>query len=100
MPLPTVPDNLSVTWGHIVNQEVVGRQALPEGGLEVRPTVLARFSDQDHREFDGSYSRLYHWARLRDQSGLLNDVAPDLNQLEKQLALVESSFRRVRECKV
>ena len=52
--------NLSETWERIFSQEIVG-PVLAEGGLEVRPMmvkVLARFSDEDHREFDGSYGGL------------------------------------------
>ena len=99
VPWPSGPERLSEAWGRVASEEIVGRPVLAEGGLEVRPKrvkVLARFSDQDHPEFDGRYSRVSHWARLHDKSGVLNDVAPDLDQLEKQCALVDAWFRRVR----
>src|SRR5207249_3326089 len=57
--------NLSETWERIFSQEIVG-PVLAEGGLEVRPMmvkVLARFSDDDHRKFEGSYGRASQWAK-------------------------------------
>ena len=89
---------LSETWERIFSQEVVG-QVLADGGLEVRPKmvrVLARFSSDDHLEFDGSYARASRWARRHDKSALVNYVAPSLSELEKELELVDQWFRRVR----
>jgi hypothetical protein len=90
--------NLSETWERIFSQEVVG-QVLAEGGLEVRPKmvkVLARFSDQDHQEFDGSYGRVSQWAKRHDKSVAVNYVAPDIDKLDEELRLVESWFKRVK----
>ncbi|HEX5462165.1 MAG TPA: hypothetical protein VFX20_19525 [Steroidobacteraceae bacterium] len=90
--------NLSETWERIFSQEVVGA-VLAEGGLEVRPLmvkVLARFSDLDHREFDGSYSRVSQWARRHDKSAAVNYVAPDIDRLDEELHLVDGWFRRVK----
>ena len=89
---------LSETWERIFSQEVVG-QVLAEGGLEVRPKmvrVLARFSSDDHLEFDGSYARASRWARRHDKSALVNYVAPTLTELGAELELVDRWFRRVR----
>ncbi len=90
--------NLSETWERIFSQEIVGA-VLAEGGLEVRPMmvkVLARFSEDDHREFDGSYGRASQWARRHDKSVAVNYVAPDIDMLEKELRLVDGWFRRVK----
>lgn len=90
--------NLSETWERIFSQEIVG-PVLAEGGLEVRPMmvkVLARFSEEDHREFDGSYARASQWAKRHDKSAAVNYVAPDIYKLEEELQLVESWFRRVK----
>jgi energy-coupling factor transporter ATP-binding protein EcfA2 len=90
--------NLSETWERIFSQEIVGA-VLAEGGLEVRPLmvrVLARFSDQDHREFDGSYSRVSQWARRHDKSVAVNYVGPDIGALDDELRLVDSWFKRVK----
>ena len=58
--------------------------------------VLARFSDQDHQEFDGSYGRVSQWAKRHDKSAAVNFVTPDLDTLEEELRVVESWFKRVR----
>jgi len=90
--------NLSETWECIFSQEVVG-PILAEGGLEVRPKmvkILAKFSDEDHREFDASYSRVSQWAKRHHKSGLVNYVAPELDQLELELGVVDTWFKRVR----
>jgi ABC-type dipeptide/oligopeptide/nickel transport system ATPase component len=93
--------NLSETWERVFSQEIVG-PVLAEGGLEVRPMmvkVLARFSDDDHREFDGSYRRSSQWAKRHDKSAAVNYVAPEIDTLEKELRLVDAWFRRVKRYK-
>jgi energy-coupling factor transporter ATP-binding protein EcfA2 len=90
--------NLSETWERIFSQEIVG-PVLAEGGLEVRPMmvkVLARFSDDDHREFEGSYGRASQWAKRHDKSAAVNYVAPDIDKLDEELRLVDSWFKRVK----
>jgi len=90
--------NLSETWERIFSQEVVG-PVLADGGLEVRPKmvkVLARFSDEDYQEFEGSYSRVSQWAKRHDKSAAVNFVAPDIDALKDELRLVESWFKRVK----
>jgi len=90
--------DLSETWERIFSQEIVG-PVLAEGGLEVRPMmvkVLARFSDADHHEFEGSYGRVSQWARRHDKCGAVNYVAPDIDKLEEELRLVDEWFKRVK----
>lgn len=90
--------NLSETWERIFSQEIVGT-VLAEGGLEVRPMmvkVLARFSEADHHEFEGSYGRASQWARRHDKSAAVNYVAPDIETLEEELRLVDGWFKRVK----
>jgi energy-coupling factor transporter ATP-binding protein EcfA2 len=90
--------NLSETWERIFSQEIVG-QVLAEGGLEVRPMmvkVLARFTDEDHREFDGSYGRTSQWVKRHDKSVAVNYVAPDIEKLDEELRLVDNWYRRVK----
>jgi len=92
---------LSETWERIFSQEIVG-PILAEGGLEVRPKmvkILAHFSETDYKEFDASYSRVSQWAKRHDKSVLMNYVAPDLTELEKELDRVESWFKRVKRYK-
>lgn len=90
--------NLSETWERIFSQEIVG-PVLSEGGLEVRPMmvkVLARFSDEDHRGFEGSYARTSQWAKRHDKSVAVNYVAPDIDKLDEELRVVENWFKRVK----
>lgn len=90
--------NLSETWERIFSQEIVG-PILAEGGLEVRPQmvrVLARFSDDDRREFEGSYGRASQWAKRHDKSPAVNYVAPDIDKLDEELCVVETWFKRVK----
>jgi energy-coupling factor transporter ATP-binding protein EcfA2 len=90
--------NLSETWERLFSQEIVG-PVLADGGLEVRPMmvkVLARFSEEDHREFDGSYSRVSQWAKRHDKCVAVNYVAPDMNKLNEELTLVEAWYKRVK----
>lgn len=93
--------NLSETWERIFSQEIVG-PVLAEGGLEVRPMmvkILTKFSEQDQSEFEGSYSRVSQWAKRHDKGGLVNYVAPDLEQLREELDLVVNWFNRVKKYK-
>ena len=90
--------NLSETWERIFSQEIVG-PILAEGGLEVRPMmvkVMARFSVADHTEFESSYSRVSRWAKRHDKSALVNYVAPDVADLERELGNVDTWFKRVK----
>jgi energy-coupling factor transporter ATP-binding protein EcfA2 len=90
--------NLSETWERIFSQEIVG-QVLAEGGLEVRPMmvkILARFSNEDHCEFEASYNRVSQWAKRHDKSALVNYVPPDVTKLEEELGLVDVWFKRVK----
>jgi energy-coupling factor transporter ATP-binding protein EcfA2 len=90
--------NLSETWERIFSQEIVGA-VVAEGGLEVRPMmvrVLARFSDDDYRQFEGSYGRVSQWAKRHDKSTAVNYVAPDVDMLDQELRLVETWFKRVK----
>ena len=90
--------NLSETWERIFSQEIVG-PVLAEGGLEVRPImvkILARFTEDDHREFEASYSRVSQWAKRHDKSAMVNYVAPDVVELESELDRVNVWFKRVK----
>ena len=92
---------LSETWERIFGQEIVG-QILADGGLEVRPRmvkVIASFTDTDDTQFQASYSRVSQWAKRHDKSPLMNYVAPDIADLDAELKLVDTWFRRVKQYK-
>ena len=93
--------NLSETWERIFSQEIVG-PVLAEGGLEVRPLmvkILARFTEDDYREFEASYSRVSQWTKRHDKNAMVNYVAPDVRDLEAELDQVEVWFKRVKRYK-
>jgi hypothetical protein len=88
-------------WEQIFNQEIVG-PIVADGALEVRPMmvrILAKFSGTDRAEFEGSYGRVSQWARRHDKSALVNYVAPDVPDLETELTLVDTWFKRVKAYK-
>jgi translation initiation factor RLI1 len=90
--------NLSETWERIFSQEIVG-PILEEGGLEVRPKmvkILARFTEEDNQQFQGSYCRISQWAKRHDKSAAVNYVVPDVEILENELQLVDRWFKRVK----
>ena len=90
--------NLSETWERMFSQEIVG-PVLAEGGLEVRPMmvkILARFTNEDHRDFERSYSRVSQWVKRHDKSAMVNYVAPDVFELEGELERVNNWFKRVK----
>ena len=92
---------LSETWERIFSQEVVG-PIIADGGLEVRPLmvkVLAEFTNEDYIQFNDSYGRVSRWAKRHDKSARLNYVAPELDELEEELGLVDQWFNRVRSYK-
>jgi ABC-type uncharacterized transport system ATPase subunit len=92
---------LSEAWERIFSQEIVGA-IIADGGIEIRPMmvkVLARFTETDHAEFNASYSRVSQWAKRHDKSALVNFVAPDVSDLEKELTMVETWLKRVKAYK-
>ena len=83
------------------SQEVVG-PVMADGGLEVRPKMvkaLVEFTNEDYLQFNDSYGRVSRWTKRHDKSAHLNYVAPELNELENELALVDQWFKRVRSYK-
>ena len=92
---------LSETWERIFSQELVG-PIIADGGLEVRPMmvkVLAQFTNEDYIQFNDSYGRVSRWAKRHDKSAHLNYVAPELDEIEEELSLVDQWFKRVRSYK-
>jgi energy-coupling factor transporter ATP-binding protein EcfA2 len=90
--------NLSETWERIVSMDIVN-QLVDKATSEVRPKmfrVLARITDQDENEFQASYRRCSKWLRRHDKSTDTNYVAPDVEELEEELARVRAWHDRVR----
>ena len=90
---------LSETWERIISMDIVDR-LVDKGKSEVRPQmfrVLAKVTEDDNGEFQSSYSRCSEWARRHDKSLARNYVTPKVDELEKELALVQAWHDRVRK---
>lgn len=61
--------------------------------------ILVRFSEEDDREFQASYSRVSQWAKRHDKSGMVNYVAPSVDTLEEEFQKVDQWFKRVKAYK-
>ena len=61
--------------------------------------AIARFTQDDHREFDASYGRISQWAKRHDKSSVTNYVAPDLDALQTEFDLMQGWFNRIKKYK-
>ena len=89
---------LSETWERMLSIEVVGR-LVDRATLEVRPKMLrllARLTPDDDKQFQESYTRVSRWARRHDKSPEFNYVAPELDEMAAELALVREWFDRIK----
>ena len=89
---------LSETWERMLSVEVVGR-VMDRNTLEVRPRMfklLAHLTPEDDKEFQESYSRVSRWARRHDKSPEFNYVAPEIDEMADELALVRAWFDRIK----
>lgn len=89
---------LSETWERMLSVEVVGR-VVDRTTLEVRPRmlkVLAHLTPEDDKEFQESYARASRWARRHDKSPEFNYVAPEIDEMAEELALVRTWFDRIK----
>ena len=59
--------------------------------------LLARFTEDDEREFQASYGRVSQWAKRHDKATKVNYVAPEVDDLATELDLVEGWFKRVKK---
>ena len=93
--------NLSETWERFISQNVADA-LVNHGTLEVQVTmmkVVARITDGDNKQFQESYKRCSRWARRHDKDAALIYSAPPIEDLEKEHALVQEWFDRVRKYK-
>ncbi|CAI9419343.1 AAA family ATPase [Nocardioides sp. T2.26MG-1] len=93
--------NLSETWERFISQNVADA-LVNRGTLEVQVTmmkVVARITDEDNKQFQESYKRCSRWARRHDKDAALIYSAPPIEDLEKEHALVQEWFDRVRKYK-
>jgi hypothetical protein len=90
---------LSETWERMISVEIVN-PVVDRGTSEVRPKMfrlIARITENDDREFQESYSRCSQWARRHDKSPEVNYVAPEPDDMKRELDLVRTWFARVKK---
>jgi len=89
---------VSETWERMINLEVVG-QVVDRGTQEVKPRMfrlLARITEEDDREFQGSYGRCSRWARRHDKSIETNYVPPTIDEMDAELQHVRAWWTKVK----
>ncbi|MCH7973586.1 MAG: hypothetical protein IH949_06820 [Bacteroidetes bacterium] len=59
----------------------------------------SKFTDEDEREFQASYSRISQWAKRHDKSDQVNYVAPEIDILEKEFDHINQWFKRIKKYK-
>ncbi len=88
---------LSEALERAIGVEIAGTVFDPST-LEVHPKmfrVFGRITVDDNAEFQAMYSRVSAWATRHDDSIYVNDIAPDLQDLEVLLDQVESWLKRM-----
>lgn len=92
---------LSETWERIVSQEIAGQLVKP-GTLEVQVRmmkVVREITASDEAEFQASYSRCSKWAPRHDNHAELNYVAPEIEDLQEEIEIVDRWFKRIKKYK-
>lgn len=91
--------SLSETWERIISQEIAGQLVKP-GTLEVQVRmmkVVREITAEDETEFQASYSRCSKWAPRHDNHAELNYVAPEVEDLQKEIDLVDNWLKRIKK---
>lgn len=90
--------NMSETWERILSQDIADRLVKPETNF-VQPMmmkVLRKITEQDDTEFQLSYGRISGWAPRHDNPAALNYVPPTVADLEAEIGLMRTWYKRVR----
>lgn len=90
--------DLSETWERIIRNEII-YPVVDRATTEVQPRMLrslARITEDDNLEFQGSYSRISEWAKRHDKSEDTNFVAPTVAELERELVEVRAWHKRIK----
>ncbi len=90
--------NMSETWERILSQDIADRLVKPETNF-VQPMmmkVLRKITEQDDTEFQQSYGRISGWAPRHDNPAALNYVPPTVADLEAEIGLMRTWYKRVR----
>jgi hypothetical protein len=89
---------LSETWERLIRSEVIYR-VVDRSTTEVRPKlvrILAEITDDDYRKFDKSYTVASTWVRRHDKSEEYNYVAPEPEDMERELTILTEWHTRIK----
>ena len=89
---------LSETWERMIRSEVIYR-IVDRSTTEVRPKlvrILAQITEDDYQKFDKSYSVASTWVRRHDKSEEYNYVAPEPEDMERQLTILTEWHTRIK----
>ena len=90
---------LSETWERLIRSEVIYR-VVDRSTTEVRPMLVrlfAKITDYDCLEFDAGYSACSTWARRHDKSEEVSYVAPEIDEMERELNRLDEWYKRVKK---
>ena len=89
---------LSETWERMIRSEVIYR-IVDRSTTEVRPKlvrILAQITEDDYQKFDKSYSVASTWVRRHDKSEEYNYVAPEPEDMERELTILTEWHTRIK----
>ena len=59
--------------------------------------LFAKITDYDCLEFDAGYSACSTWARRHDKSEEVSYVAPEIDEMERELNRLDEWYKRVKK---
>ena len=89
---------LSETWERTIRSDVIYR-VVDRSTTEVKPMlvrILARISNKDYEDFEKGYSATSTWARRHYKSEEVSYVAPEPDEMERELNRLKEWHARVR----
>ena len=89
---------LSETWERTIRSDVIYR-VVDRSTTEVKPMlvrIFARISGKDYEEFEKGYSYTSAWVRRHDKSEEVSYVAPEPDEMERELNRLKEWHARVR----
>ena len=94
-----IAGHMSQTWERIISQVLV-EPLIDYKSLEVRVgklRVIGRVTGDDVKTYDDSYSCISRWASRHDPHPELNFSPPNIEQLNKQIEIIEKWLKKVKK---
>lgn len=94
-----IAGHMSQTWERIISQVLV-EPLIDYKSLEVRVgklRVIGRVTEDDVKTYDDSYSCISRWASRHDPHPELNFSPPNIEQLNKQIEIIEKWLKKVKK---